>query len=375
MAQPAPSTSPRHTPVQRPSALVSRSTDAVRPNDPIRAPWIDELPNTRDDVPPRSYGGQIPCPLTPSGLRRAVLGRKLNATQLADVYDVARDTAARWLADAGLAQPDPLLTPALLHDLYQWRQLSVHRIAAEMRVGNNRVLRALASARIEIRPRSGTRIPSEAVPASDLCRAYLHDRMTIAQLAAHFDVSRYFIQRRIRELDLGKRRGSHSPRSRWTPAQLEARTLELHAENLSIFQIAARLDVSTSTIRDTLHRTRTPITRSNDGRTLNASPPPSLLHRLYSDHTLVAVLRQHSVNVPATDDWTPSSPWHTHAPLPLAQALLADLYDTIGLSTRHIALVCGVSQAHVRTSMHRISIPMRPAGITAPWTRRGADAG
>lgn len=63
-------------------------------------------------------------------------------------------------------------------------------------------MRTSASARMEIRPRCGTRIPSEGVPDAALSRADLHDRMSIAQMAAHFEVSHYFIQRRVRELDL-----------------------------------------------------------------------------------------------------------------------------------------------------------------------------
>jgi len=105
-------------------------------------------------VPWRS--SQKQCPVEKDQLC-ALVEAGAGPTMLARRYGVARNTAARWLADAGLLDPDPEIDPEQLQRLYVGQQLSTREVATELGVNKSRVLRALAAAGIPARPREEKR--------------------------------------------------------------------------------------------------------------------------------------------------------------------------------------------------------------------------
>jgi transposase-like protein len=92
-------------------------------------------------------------PIDPDHLRVMVAKGEANPTTLARQHHVARNTAARWLADAGLLGVDPAIDEHRLRELYVQQQLSSREVAARLGVNKSRILRALAAAGIPARPR------------------------------------------------------------------------------------------------------------------------------------------------------------------------------------------------------------------------------
>ena len=93
------------------------------------------------------------CPVDEPQLRMMVEAGTGTPAQLARTYGVAHNTAARWLADAGLLPADPGINEDDLRELYVTQQLPTREVAAKLGVNKSRVLRALATAGIPARPR------------------------------------------------------------------------------------------------------------------------------------------------------------------------------------------------------------------------------
>jgi plasmid maintenance system antidote protein VapI len=93
------------------------------------------------------------CPIDHDHLRSMVADGTATPTMLARRYGVARNTAARWLADAGLLSADPAIDEKQLRELYVEQQLTTREVAAALGVNKSRILRALAAAGIAARPR------------------------------------------------------------------------------------------------------------------------------------------------------------------------------------------------------------------------------
>lgn len=314
--------------------------------------------------------GQLSCPLSVTALRRAVLDEHSNATRLAQQCDVSPATAARWLADAGLGCPDPVLTRELLHAQYVQDGMTVRQIAAKANVGKNRVLRALATAGIAPRPKSTPRPHPNPVSDEDIRLAYVDLRLSIDSMVLKFGVTRYYLQHRIRELGLTKRAGSHNSRSDWNADALSDAVRTRADVGAAITDIATELGVSTSTVRNTLHRSLRPINRTANPAVIHGRL--SQVEQLYSDPNITELLVRHHVEIPPLDKWCPASPWTTYAPHPLSADLVRALYTTVGLSIQGIAWLCGVSTATVRKTMIKAAIPARQTGVRAPWSNRPA---
>lgn len=92
-------------------------------------------------------------PIDRDHLRSMVADGTATPAMLARRYGVARNTAARWLADAGLLGADPAINEQQLRDLYVEQQLTTREVAAALHVNKSRILRALAAAGITARPR------------------------------------------------------------------------------------------------------------------------------------------------------------------------------------------------------------------------------
>jgi DNA invertase Pin-like site-specific DNA recombinase len=93
------------------------------------------------------------CPIDEAQLRMMVEAGTGTPATLARTYGVAYNTAARWLADAGLLPADPGINEDDLRELYVTQQLPTREVAEKLGVNKSRVLRALAAAGIPARPR------------------------------------------------------------------------------------------------------------------------------------------------------------------------------------------------------------------------------
>ena len=305
--------------------------------------------------------------MRPAALRQAVRTERLTAAALARRYDVCRDTAARWLADAGALDADPVLTSDVLRTLYVDEGASVREIATRFGVGKNRVLRALSVAGVQTRPRAKSLpIRLATVSAHQLHDAYVVQRMTIGQVSTHLGISVYQVRRDISRLGLGKRRGSHTPRSAYGPAQLRQFAAERYLAGESISEIAADLGVSNATVSQALHASQLAVDPAGRSRAAHAG---SVIGDLYADPDVLAALRRHDVSI-AGEAWIPGSPWQTYASEPLDAELVRELYEHLGLSIAHIAMLCGVGQVAVRSRMIKVGIAKRPPSQRAPWTMR-----
>jgi len=103
------------------------------------------------------------CPLDEATLRIMVKAGTGTPAALARTYGVAHNTAARWLADAGLLPADPGIDEDDLRELYVTQQLPTREVAAKLGVNKSRVLRALAIAGIPARPREIKRQPDTTI--------------------------------------------------------------------------------------------------------------------------------------------------------------------------------------------------------------------
>jgi transposase len=290
-----------------------------------------------------------------------MLAERLTAPKLARRYDVSRDTAARWLADAGLSAPDSLLHPERLRVLYVEQGATVRQIASVFGVGKNRVLRALSAAGIQPRPRSAhPRRGPELIQDAELREAYVHRRMTLAEIAEQHATTLYYVRSRVRELGLVKRRGSHTPRSCYERDELPHLAAKLYEQVGSMAAVAAELGVSTEAVRQVLHAAQAPVRLH--GRGLR-----TVVDELYADDAVIAVLRRHEVTIPE-DGWRPGTPWRTYAPQPLAFPLLRELYHDVGLPIAYIAMLCGVGQSTVRKRLTQGGVALRPSARPAPWS-------
>ena len=106
------------------------------------------------------------CPVDEIQLRTMVEAGTGTPASLARTYGVAYNTAARWLADAGLLPADPGINQDDLRELYVTLQLPTRDVAAKLGVNKSRVLRALATAGIPARPREIKRPRDNAAPPS-----------------------------------------------------------------------------------------------------------------------------------------------------------------------------------------------------------------
>ena len=114
------------------------------------------------------------CPVDQDCLRSMVADGVASPSMLARRYGVARNTAARWLAEAGLLDQDPVIDERQLRELYVGQRLTTREVAAALGVNKTRILLALAAAGIAARPREmkrprahTTHITADAAPAID----------------------------------------------------------------------------------------------------------------------------------------------------------------------------------------------------------------
>jgi len=259
-----------------------------------------------------------------------------------------------------------------LRELYVDRRLTTREVAAELGINKTRVIRALTAAGIPRRPRSERRPRGARAAVTDtaLAEVYHQPGMTIAKAVEHFAVSEEDLRRRIAETGWTRRPGAFTPRTAWSPQELQAKAVELYATGLTMRQVGAQLGVSGSTISDALHAAKAPVRPGGGTRPEAHGEPRTLITDLYADPDIVAALRRHHVHVPDEVDWTVTGPFHTYVDLPVPAALLRELYNDIGLAIHHIALLIGLGDLATRNRLIQAGITFRPGREPCPWNRR-----
>lgn len=312
------------------------------------------------------------CPVNTAELRKLV---ECGATagSLARTFGVSHSTAQRWLAEAGLLELPAGIDKAVLTTLYVDQQLTISEVAQELGIAKSRVIPLLKAAGIDPRPRSARRPRGARAAVTDeaLREVYLQPGMTIRRAAAHFGVSTEYLRCRVAEAGLTKRAGSFTPHCHYTPEQLQDQSAALYQEGHTMAEVGRRLGVTASTVSNVLNAARVPVRGSaiahadRSGRTL--------VDDLYADRQVVAVLRKFDVRVP--DDWREADPFTVYAPLPLDAGLLDRLYTEVGLSARHIAMLCGVGEGTINSQLARHGITRRSASVPCPWNVRRRSGG
>ena len=319
---------------------------------------------------PRRPPGK-PCPVDADTLRGMIQAGD-TAAAIAKKFGVSHATASRWLAQAGLARPDPAIDVDRLQELYVEQRLTTREVAAEFGLDKARVVRALAAAGIPSRPRESRRPHGARAKVTDtkLAQVYQRPGMTIEKTARHFGVSDEYLRKRIAETKLTRRPGSFTSKTKWSPPALQAKAAELYTKGLTMREVAARLQVSTPTISHALHAAKVPVRRGGAPRPESQDPPRILIADLYNDPDIVALLRRHDVEIPDETDWTVTGAFHTYVSLPAPPALLRELYDDIGLAIHHIALLIGLGDLATHSALLQAGVTLRPSGGQSPWNRR-----
>lgn len=130
--------------------------------------------------------------------------------------------------------------------------------------------------------------------------------------------------------------------------------------------VGEQLDVSVSTVRKALHEAQVAVRRGGVRSSLDEGS--KLIDDLYADVQVGRVLVAHGVAIP--DEWTPTGPFESLAPLPLSPKLVAALYESVGLPMLHIALLLGVGVGSVKSALISADVMLRAPGQPAPWTTR-----
>lgn len=333
----------------------------------------------------RPFKATKPVPPTDE-LRHHRETRRLSLAALARHYDVAPETAARWLQAAGLPRrlptPGNEVTDAELVARYRHSDLSAAAIARQAAVRPAQVLQALRSAGVTIDParqvaavrtaaaaRRGTvpSLPPEL--AEQAVRHYQDDGWPYQRIAADLDVSIARVRAELRRRGIPARQHAVTgPASRAARRQApieDVRRLYTEAQ-WSAADIAARLDLSGHDVLRTGHAHGVPI---RQGGRPAVPAAVALIDALYADPEVSHVLTSHDVpRRPPGGDIADRFP----EPVPLTNELLRGLYLEAGCSSNQIELLTGQSQGVVRTAMHRHGIQFR-AEHMSPALRRFRD--
>jgi hypothetical protein len=135
---------------------------------------------------------------------------------------------------------------------------------------------------------------------------------------------------------------------------------------MTMRDVGTELGVSVGTVRVALHEAGVQVRRG--GFASHRDEGRTLLDDLYGDPKIVRVLARHGVLVP--EEWSPTGPFESLAPLPLPIGLVTALYEGVGLPLLHMSLILGVGQGAVRAGLKAAGVALRPKGQDAPWTTR-----
>lgn len=134
-------------------------------------------------------------------------------------------------------------------------------------------------------------------------------------------------------------------------------------EQWTAHQIAAEFGVDPALVTFALHSHRIPVRHGGHGTQDDAV---ELLDALYADPDVVAVLNRHEVPLRRRAGTLAQ---RFPQPAPLSVGLVADLYDTLGLSTIQVSLLTGHTGSNVLEVLRHHGIPSR-RGSRSPWYER-----
>ena len=278
----------------------------------------------------------------------------------------------RWLAEAGIGDPDPRIDHARLRQLYVDRELTVREVAIEFVASHNRVIRELALAGIARRSRHDRRPRGERAAVTDeaLRVLYVDQGLSVRELRGVLGVSDEYLRKRLRECGLAKRPGTFVPKLARPRNELSVDAAELYVNaKLSMREVAEALGVSSSQVRELLHESGVEV-RAPGLRTSGDERPRRLIQDLYADRDVRSVLKRFGVPAQDPTEWTRPSPFEAFVPLPIPEQLARELYIDLGLSGFHIALLCGVGTLAVMNRLRSLNVGIRPSGRPCPWTVR-----
>jgi transposase-like protein len=308
------------------------------------------------------------CPVSAAGLRETLAAPGATIGSMARRFGVSDATVARWLAEAGLLPPDPSIDHRRLEKLYVDQARTVAEVAEKLRISPARVARELVVAGIPIRPHTVRRPRGNRARVTDkrLVDLYVTKMHNVAETAALLGVSTEYVSKRLHEAGLTKRRGTFTPHGPWDPDGLRDEASRLYEGGMTMRDVGRELGVSVGTVRVALHQAGVQVRRG--GFASHKDEGRTLLDDLYGDVKIVKVLTRHGVVVP--EEWSPTGPFDSLAPLPLPTGLVSALYEGVGLPILHMSLLLGVGQGAVRSGLTAAGVALRPPGQDAPWTTR-----
>ena len=307
-------------------------------------------------------------PVSAAGLQKAFAAPGATIGSMARRFGVSDATVSRWLAEAGFLPCDPSVDHRRLERLYVDQALTIAEVAEKFRISPAQVARELVVAGIPIRSHTVRRPRGNRAKVNDrrLADLYVKERLNVAETARLLGVSTEYVSKRLHEAGLTKRPGTFTPKGPWDPDDLRDEASRLYEVGMTMEAIGQELGMSVGTIRVALHQSGVQVRRG--GFASHADEGRTLLADLYGDPKIVKVLTRHRVVVP--EEWSPTGPFESLAPLPLPTGLVTALYEGVGLPILHMSLLLGVGQGAVRSGLKAAGVALRPKGQDAPWTTR-----
>jgi transposase-like protein len=277
------------------------------------------------------------CPVSAAGLEKAFAAPGATIASLARRFGVSDATVARWLAEAGLLPPDPGIDHRRLEKLYVDQALTMAEVAENLQISPARVARALVVAGVPIRSHTVRSPRGNRAKVTDkrLADLYVNKKLNVAETARLLGVSTEYVSKRLHEAGLTKRRGTFTPKGPWDPDVLRDQASDLYEGGMTMKAVGHELGVSVGTVRVALHQAGVQVRRG--GFASHRDEGRTLLDDLYGDPKIVKVLTRHGVVVP--EEWSPTGPFESLAPLPLPTSLVAELYEGVGLPILHMSLL------------------------------------
>jgi hypothetical protein len=265
--------------------------------------------------------------------------------------------------------------PVRISHLYECHGLSSYRIAAIVGISQQRVNRALHRNGVVVKPKGAGR-PRRQGPEVEALIArmehlYVRLRLTSGQVAALTGVPQRTVRSRLAARGVQLRtRGPHNREDRVTvPADVLAR---LYAEaGLPAAEIGRLFGVSGRVVLRAAHDQGFAV-RVGGPEPREGPAEIELIEALYADRAVRRCLERHGISqVP------PGAPiWQRFGvPVPLGPELATELYESCGLSLRHIELLTGHPAETVRALLRGCGVARRPRGARSPFLRRWRAGG
>ena len=193
---------------------------------------------------------------------------------------------------------------------------------------------------------------------------YVDHRLSRREIAERLDLSEHAVRAALDRMGVDTRtRGGFNREDRTRiPAHVLRRLYG--RQQLTVAQVAARLNSTPAVVSASLHEHGIPVRRPTW-----QTPPEQVcvLNELYADPQVRAVLQRHGVpRRSRPGKLTDRFP----VPVPLTAGLLRDLYEECGLSAKHVELLTGQSSVQVYRHLAAHAVPRRRAGGLSPWRRR-----